>query len=475
MKTEMISKGQDSIITGLNKAANIITSTMSANGKTVIINSDNDLKITKDGVSVAKEINLPDPIENIGAKLLISAAKETVDSVGDGTTLTSLLLQKFVEYCKEDHKKYNILEKEVKKCIDHIKQHTRKVNTLEQIKNIATTASNSEEIGELFREIYEQTDFDIMIELEETEEPYTRYEVEAGLKFDSGFIHRSFMTDRKAERTVYEDAYIHISSHPIRGIPQEYQNYLSTALKEQIPLVIIAPDFSDAFFRQASMLRVNEGAPVCLVRTPGYGMGQDKNMDDLQAFLSEDSSCEKVVIDDYSCIFYNSYHSHLEERREELKHKWENAIEPYDIEDYRNRYYRLGNNIAVIYVGSPTKEAMKEQYDRIEDAIGSVQSSIKYGFVPGAGSILYQFDSELSVFKEPTYKILQNSNVELDDINEFLLSTPNFGYSIHTNSIEDLVEAGVLDSARVLIEALLNALSNTKLIINTNYSLYNVH
>jgi len=482
MKTKLIENNLDKIINGLNKAADIIASTMGAEGKNVIIENGGRLRFTKDGVSVARSIVLPDPFENVGAQLLISAANKTVNEVGDGTTLTSLMLKTMVNSVLSEiqnnsiNKTLNDLEVAIEDAVRQIKEKTIAVNTLDEVEKIATTSSKSEAIGKLFRNLYEKTGFSAMINIEKADHSdRTYFERFTGIEFDSGYAHPSFMTNKELENVVFENAYIHIDTEPCTMVSDEYKKMLQFSYDNNIPLVVVAPRFSDAFIRLFSMNKVNQGAQVCLIRTPGYGHAVNKNIDDITSFLNEDGTVDRIVVDAYKFIIYNDNPPLVKDRIEALKTLRDNAVEAYDELDYNKRLHRLQGSSAIIFVGGLTRESQSEEFDRIEDAHGAVKSAIHNGFVEGGGKTLAEVQTNNKVLSEclkmPLKTILANANESLNILDEVLAK--NLGYNTSAKRFENFIESGIIDPAQVCIQALNNAFTNTKLLINTSFVLNN--
>jgi len=487
MKTKHYTNKLDKIIRGLNIAADTVKSTMGGQGKTVIIATNDpqqSLRFTKDGVSVAKSISLEDPLENVGAQILISAANKTVEECGDGTTLTSLLLQAMVKEVRKSLTKNSDInqvlskvEDSVAKVISKLREETIKIESINDVKNITKVSANSERIGELFKEIYEQTGLDARLYLEKSENfDYTYYEVVKGISFDSGYIHSSFMTNKDTEQAIYEDAYIHISTEPLTRLTPEYEKLLSLSIQEQIPVIVIAPRFSDAFMRSFSMNKVNQGAQVCLIKIPGYGYGQKKNIEDIRAFLNEEGYVDKIMIDSYKFVLYNADTPLVEKRVEQLRKLIESTTDKYDAKDYEERIYRLKGASAIIYAGGKTSIAQKEEYDRLEDSIGAVRTAIESGYVLGGGLSLTKIALTEKLYAPvknsiltPMAQICKNANVEEVNIDVNDLK----GYNVKTHQYENFLESGIIDPTEVIISALKNSFTNTKLLINTSYTLYN--
>jgi chaperonin GroEL len=482
MTTKQIENNLDRVVKGLNTAADIITSTMGAEGKNVIIQKDGKLRFTKDGVSVAKEINLPDPIENIGAQLLISAANKTVNEVGDGTTLTALMLKTMINAVLEEIQERSIndvlqeLEVDIESLVEQIKDKTIQVTTLDEVEKIASTSAKSDVIGKLFKNLYSETGFSAMINIEKSEySDRTYFEKFTGIEFESGFAHPSFMVNKELENVTYENPYIHIDVNPCNVMTEEYKELLQASYDASIPLIVIAPRYSDSFIRTFSMNKVNQGAQVCLIKTPGYGHGLNKNMDDITSFLNDDGTVDKIVVDHYKFVLYNENPPNVKDRIESLKVLRDNAVEWYDELDYNKRIHKLQGSSAIIYVGGLTKESQAEEFDRIEDAHGAVKSAISNGYSEGGGKTLVQLQTNNKVLsktlKMPLKTILRNAN-EPDSIIKEVIAK-NMGYNVRTKQFENFLETGIIDPSQVYVQALNNAFTNTKLLINTSFILNN--
>lgn len=481
MKTVQIEKNLEKVLNGLNKTAEIVSSTMGYSGKNVIIHDNHGgLRFTKDGISVAESIKLTDSIENVGAQILISAGKKSVQEVGDGTTLTSLLLQQMVNTTlneikdKDVNQVLDLLESKVEEVVSNIRKISKNVTNAKTVRKIAEVASKSKEIGKLFEEIYSHTGLDTKIILEKSEDiDETYYEILEGIEFQNGYVHPSFMTDKDSEQCIYENAYIHIDNNQVMDLTDTYKTLLTTAHSENIPLIIIAPRFSDSFIRVCSMNKVNQNVPVCLIKTPGYGHDQVKNIDDIKAYLSEDGMVDKIIVTDYDFTIFNSDKPFLEQRINQLKSLANSAKDKYEYEQYVSRAYRLKGSTAIIYTGKVTDQQQGEEFDRIEDAIGSVKSATKYGYVPGGGITLIEASKNVDHFlkeilKSPFNQILSNANINNQEIPEF----PN-GINTKTREVEDFYKTGIIDATEVLVQALVNAFTNTKLIVNTSFTLFN--
>lgn len=469
-----------SIIIGLNKAAEIITSTMGAEGKTVaIINSQTgELRFTKDGVSVARHIKFDDPFENVGAQILISAANETVKQVGDSTTLTSLVLKEMINYLSEVtdiNSTLNELREDIDNIVEQIKSAKKDITDVKQIKAIATISSNSNEIGQLFTELYEQASLDSLIKLQNSEHTsYSYFEVLKGVEYNTGYVHPSFMTDKTTETVVFEKPLVYISRDNITSVSENYKKLIGEVHTQEIPIVIMAPEFSDAFIRFCQMNKINSGVQIVLMRIPGStNHSKNKNIEDIEAFLSEDGYVDRIVVSAYTTTFYNEDTPNLENRINALRSLKESAVEWWEEEDYEKRLHKLKGSSAIIYAGGTTPESRSEEYDRIEDAIGATQSAIKNGYVIGGGHTFYNLNANTkllkNILKQPCYTILDNANIDIK-ANEIELNMKSGKvFNVKSKVWEDIETTTIFDPADALISALNNAFSNSKLITNTSF------
>jgi len=469
----------DKIIEGMRIASDAITSTMGPKGKLVTIYQDDRIKFTKDGVSVAKSINLPDPLHNIGAKILISAANQTVAQCGDGTTATSLLTTKFIEhfYSKltESDDPTTILKEldiEVEEVISQLQDKSTKVTSPEEIKDIATISSNSSEIGDIFYEIYSEIGLDSLVYLERPSGSLrTYYEVTKGAEFNAGFINQAFINDKVNTQVVFDNPFIHVSKDPQSTMNERISKLLSISIESNIPIVIIAPRFSDSFIRTCVMNKMQQNLQICLIQSPGYGGGIEKNQNDINSYLSSDGTVDRIVIGTHSFTLFNEDAPNLQEHISNLKNLASNSIEGYDQEDYLRRAHALGKTAATIFTGGPTPESAFEQYDRLEDAVGATRTAVNSGFLPGGGVALASLKSTIlqPILTAPYYKICRNANIS----NPTIFDIKNHGYDFNTLKQVDYIDTGIVDPTNVVINSFKNAYESFKLIFNTSYIIDN--
>lgn len=475
MTTKVIESNIDRILSGINKAADIITSTMSIKGKNVIIASSRGTqRITQDGVSVARSIKFEDPIENIGAQLLISSCQKTVDDCGDGTTLTALMIQSFVtEIQKKLKEGFNIrdliqrLENDIFSILESI--NPKELKDITDIKNIAVVAGKHPFVGELFEEIYREAGFGANIKVERTNElSHTTYDIKSGFEIRNGYVHSAFMTDKNTETCSYENVYVKTFDKDLSKVDEELEKLLGDSKINDVPVIIFAPKFSDTVIRYCTMAKINSGVNVVLVKSGGWGELVSRVIEDINAFSDEDDYVDKIIVTPFNCTLFNHKHSKIEQRVEQLKKLSESSIEMFDKQDYTERINNLLGTGVIIFVGGITEESKNEEFDRIEDAVGAVKSALVKGYVEGAGYSLFTHTNKkylfTDCFKAPFYKILSNSDLGIQDERINIITA---------DKIESYFDINVIDSFYTIERALINAFATTKLLTNTTYTLYN--
>jgi len=473
--TQILTNEIKQTISGLNKAASVIISTMGGTGKNVILSNNNDeIVFTKDGVSVAKKIRFSNAEENIGAQLLINAANKTVEECGDGTTLTCLFTKEFINNLFDDNtmSKANVndiledVESHIEKVIQKLKDSSVKIDSPNDIYRIALTSSKSSRIAKFIHDIYLKTGLNANIAVEMSRaNSSTYYEISEGLHFEDGFVHPSF-ANQDNNTCIFEKPFFIITDSNVQS-PDDYSEILDQLHNDGIPVVFIAPSFSDAFVRYCLTNKRQVGLQVCLIRTPGYGASVGENIKDMKAFINSDGTANKFVASPIEFTIYNQVDKdRLKKRIEQLTRLAEGAIEEYDEKDYLNRIHALQQSSAIIYVGGVTDKNAKEEYDRIEDAVGAVKSSLKLGYVKGAGVALANIETEHEllrrIIRRPYFQILENANIFTDEIKSEPLNVRTFQ-----------LDENIIDPTHVIINALENSFALAKLLINTSYIVHN--
>lgn len=487
LNTIQIQSNSDLIIKGLNTAVDIIKSTMGAKGKNVAIREGKNIRFTKDGVSVAKAINLPG-FEGIGSEAVTSSAQKTVFTEGDGTTQTSVLLQSFVNQAKLYPSKdiYKILKEmeiSIETLIEKIKSKSIDLKSLEELEQIATIASNSKKLGKVIHDCYKEVGLNSLVTLEKSSyESDTYFEVKKGIKFNSGMVNSKF-SNRIGEKCVFDKAYIIIENKEIRTFSEDWIKLFTQFKDNNIPLVIIAPDFSRHFVR--ATLQNLKSLEVCLIKSPGYGENVLENLKDIQAYTTN-NLVDKITITRNDFILHNTPSESLKERLDLLNQRLEIEEDEYEYNKIKKRLHRLKGSAAIIYTGGITVESQNEEYDRLEDALGSVKAAIANGYLPGGGTLLYTLSHLMEVNTEgakivseaiqlPIKTILENAELIPEVILEhFNVENINQGYNVITNKYVDMLEEGIIDPTSVITSSILNAFASSKLILNNKYNLINV-
>ena len=471
------------ILEGINEAANIIISTMGGEGKNVCINTTFPY-FTKDGVSVAKSIKYENKLKDIGARLIISACDRTVQNCGDGTTLTALLTKELINYfhcgkIKATRENIDKIDKLVELIINEIDLATKKEINITEIENLATTAAKSKEVGKLFKEIYTETSKNAAVEiLRSVEKEKTYYTIDKGLTFNSGFKNAVFVNTDFGQ-CILEDCYIFLFDKEISDV-YDIEEVMKTNKNNNF--CIIANDVSDALMSYFILNKTRLNLNMCIIETPGFNKeSMLENLIDIGCFVTN-GKCDKIVVNDGSFTIYNE------------KPKIANRIKKLQSIKTNNEYYenelqsrvnRLNQSITTIYVGGKTNEEQSEEYDRIEDALKTVQSSLKYGYCTGAGITLYNISKKLKngdvlcdmfnhVLYTPIRTILHNA--ELDFLETYKdIDTNTDLYDVKTNKVIKQKDDLIIDSNMALKEALLNAIANFKLFVTTKYYIINEH
>lgn len=463
------------VLEGIRKASDIITSTMGGSGKNILMFENKNLQWTKDGVSVAKKIQFKDTEEDAGAQMLITAANKTVSECGDGTTLTSLFVQEFVsklfKLC-EERPVNDVLDEwqnYVDQVVTELLSRTQKIETLDQIFNVALTSCKNESLARLIHEIYRKVGLKASISVQMSKESSNSYyEVTKGLNFDGGLIHPLFSNQINGTYQA-EKPYIWLTEDVMSDFESNAE-IISQFNEEKIPLIIIARDFSDSFIRYALTNKQSKGLDICLLKLPGWGAGVRENVKDIKAFLSN-SKVNKVTVTSLDFTLYNNPDvKKIRTRVKQLESQMQSFSEEFDIIDYARRIDNLNQTSAIIYVGGRTLANAQEEFDRIEDAVGACKTACKGGFIKGAGAELLQIGDLFSYpteFKEvlysPSYKILSNANIK----NDFSVHT---GESFNVKTKQP--DPNLLDPTNVVITALLNSFALATLLINTSYILH---
>ncbi|MEM4605915.1 MAG: chaperonin GroEL [Candidatus Pacearchaeota archaeon] len=517
--TKQITFGENArhaLVRGIDKVANTIKVTLGPTGRTVILDRHSPL-VSNDGVTIAKEIELKDKFENIGAKLIKEISSKTQDAAGDGTTTAIILGQSII---KEGMKTIAAgsnpieikkgLEKASKKIIEEIKKRSVEVKDKKMISQVATISSNNdEEIGKLIAEAMEKVGNDGVITVEDGKSIETTLEVVEGMQFDKGFVSPYMVTDSEKMIAELEDPYILITNKKISSIKQIVP-ILETVAQEGRSLLIICDDLEGEALAAIIINLLKGTIKCCAVKAPGFGDEQKEILEDIAVLTGgrvitdekgiklEDiddgvlGSARRVVVteDKTTIVEGKGDKKDIEKRIKAIENQIKNTDSNYKKEDLKKRLAKLGKGVAVIKVGASTETELEEKKLRIDDALNATRAAVEEGVVVGGGVTLlrskkvledgaiereFERDEKVGlnilkkVLEEPLRQIARNSG---KDESEVLVKVKenkneNFGYNAKTDKFEDLFEAGVIDPTKVVRSALQNAVSVASLVLTT--------
>ena len=509
------SDARDRMLRGVNILANAVKVTLGPKGRNVVIEKSYGApRSTKDGVTVAKEIELEDRFENLGAQLIREVASKTSDKAGDGTTTATVLAQAIVvEGLKSvaagmspmDLKRG--VEKGVLAAVEAIKASSRKITTNDEIAQVGTISANGDrEIGEMIARAMEKVGNEGVITVEEAKTLETELEVVEGMQFDRGYLSPYFITDADKMEVVLEDPLILLSEKKL-GSLQTLLPLLEAVVQSSRPLLIIAEDIEGEALATLVVNKLRGGLRVAAVKAPGFGDRRKAMLEDLAIVtggqvISEDlgiklenvtldmlGKAKKVTItkDATTVIDGSGEKAAIDGRIAQLKTQIEDTTSDYDKEKLQERLAKLSGGVAVIRVGGSTEIEVKERKDRVDDALNATRAAVEEGIVPGGGVALLKAIAALDTVKAlnadqeaglgilrraltaPIRQISENAGVEGSIVVAKVLENPSptFGFNAQTEEYVDMVQAGVIDPAKVVRTALQDAASVASLLITT--------
>jgi chaperonin GroEL len=497
---------------GVNKVANAVKVTLGPKGRNVVLDRKWGAPIiTKDGVTVAKEIELSDPWENMGAQLCREVASKTNDVAGDGTTTATVLAQALVNegmrYVAAGGNPIALkrgIDKAVAKAVETIKQHAIPVTEREQIEYVATIAGNDPEIGKMIAEAMDKVGKDGVITIEESKGTQTTLEIVEGMQFDRGYISPYFITDPERMEAVLEDALILIHEKKISSA-QDLLPVLERVAQARRPLLIIAEDVDGDALATLVVNKLRGVLQVAAVKAPGFGERRKAMLEDIAIltggrFISEDlgiklenvtldmlGQAKKVVIgkEETTIIEGAGSPEAVTGRINQIKRLIETTESSYDREKLQERLAKLSGGVAVIKVGAATETELKEKKHRFEDALSATRAAVEEGIVPGGGKIFLLAQAALDgigddddertgvaivkrALEEPLRQIAENAGLEGSVIVEKVKALGTHeGLDARTGEFVDLVKSGIIDPAKVSRAALENAASIAGLVLTT--------
>lgn len=505
--------GRERLLSGLDKMAKAVGSTLGPRGRTVLIESQHHthgITVTKDGVTVAKSIDLLDPVENLAIRMMRSAAERTATSAGDGTTtavvLTEALVRNGMALIDTDHNATEVLRHMTamtEEVVGYLTKRARKV-TSRRLLDVATISANNDRvIGGLIAQAYNSVGENGLVTVEKGMGDDTTYEVTDGIRVDRGYASKLFVNDQRKDECVLEDAYILLTDHEISNVLQ-IEAVLKPIVAGGHKLLIIGPCTTQVVNTLAANV-VKNGLKLCSIAPPQFGYKQHELMGDIAVsvggrFISEGvgddlslvtmadlGKASKVIVSRDSTVIvrHEGQSSEVKERVEQLWAAHEMADKKADRDFIKQRIASLTGGIGIIRVGGRSDVEQKETYDRVEDAVHAVRSAIEEGILPGGGLALWgaaewmqdkpaRSEEEriaqrilFSSMMEPMCRIVENAGhnpLELFDINP----DTNVGLNVKTMEYGDMYKMGVIDPLKVTKNALRNAVSVATTILSTN-------
>jgi chaperonin GroEL len=509
------SDARDRMLRGVNILANAVKVTLGPKGRNVVIEkSFGAPRSTKDGVSVAKEIELTDRFENLGAQLIREVASKTNDKAGDGTTTATVLAQAIVvEGLKSVAAGMNPMDlkrgvdKAVAKVIEEIKSSAKKVSANSEIAQVGTISANGDlEVGEMIARAMEKVGNEGVITVEEAKTAETELDVVEGMQFDRGYLSPYFITNAEKMEADLEEPLILLFEKKLSSL-QPLLPVLESVVQSGRPLLIIAEDVEGEALATLVVNKLRGGLRVAAVKAPGFGDRRKAMLEDIAILtggqlISEDLGIklENVTIDmlgkakkvtitkeDTTIVDGSGDKAGIEGRVSQIKRQIEDTTSDYDKEKLQERLAKLAGGVAVIRVGGATEVEVKEKKDRVDDALNATRAAVEEGIVPGGGVALLKASKVLDGFKgdnddqeagvaivrralqAPIRQISENAGVEGSIVVGKVLenASATFGFNAQTEEYVDMVQAGVIDPAKVVRTALQDAASVAGLLITT--------
>jgi len=502
------------LLRGIEKLAKAVKATLGPSGRNVILDKKfGSPTITKDGVTVAKEIELEDPYENMGAQLVREVASKTSDIAGDGTTTATVLAEAIY---KEGLRNVTAganptslqrgIMKAVDAIVDELKKISKKVSDRTEIAQVATVSANWDKtIGEIIADAMDKVGKDGTITVEEAKSIETTLDVVEGMQFDKGYLSPYFVTNAEAMEAILDNPYILIYEKKISSL-KDMLPLLEKVAKAGRPLLIIAEDVEGEALATLVVNKLRGTLQVCAVKAPGFGDRRKAMLEDIAVLtggklISEDlgiklenikledlGKAKRVTIDkENTTIVEGSGKSHdIQGRVAQIRRQIEETTSDYDREKLQERLAKLAGGVAVINVGAATETEMKEKKARVEDALHATRAAVEEGIVPGGGVAFLRSQKALDNVKglegdekvgvqivrraieEPTRQLADNAGKEgALIVEEIKKRKGNEGYNVATGEYEDLVKAGVVDPTKVTRSALQNAASISGLLLTT--------
>ena len=506
---------REKIKAGVTELANVVKVTLGPKGRNVILERKfGSPLITKDGVTVAKEIELEDPFENLGAQLVKEVASKTSDVAGDGTTTATVLAEViFLDGLKNITAGVNPqalrrgFEKATKAIVDELEKMAKDISDSQEIANVAAISANNDmEIGKLIAEAMDKVGKEGVITVEEAKGTETTLEVVEGMQFDRGYISPYFITDSEKMEAVLEEPYILIHDKKISSV-KDILPLLEQIFNAGKPLLVIAEDVEGEALATLVVNKLRGTMKVCAVKAPGFGDRRKQMLQDIAILtggqvISEElgfklentrieqlGRADKVVVDkdNTTIVGGKGDPEMIKARINEIRTLIDKATSDWDREKLQERLAKLAGGVAVIKVGAPTETDMKEKKARVEDALHATRAAVEEGIVPGGGVALIRTipvldkvrkdlkgDEKIATvilkkaLAEPLKQIANNAGYEGSVVvNEVMSKDGDYGFNAETEKYENLLQSGVIDPKKVVRIALENAVSIASLLLTT--------
>jgi chaperonin GroEL len=507
-------EARTAVLKGVNTLVDAVKITLGPKGRNVILDKGyGSPLITNDGVTIAKEIELTDQFENMGAKLVYEIANKTNDDAGDGTTTAAVLAGSMINKgISAIEKGANpVLMKEgieiaSKAVAKKLLEKTRKLNTSEEIASVATISSGNPEIGKIIAEAMDKVGRDGVISVDESRGFDTTLEVVEGMQYDKGYVSPYMVSDREKMEVTLDNAYVLVTDQKVSNI-KDILPVLEQVVQSNKALLIIADDLENEVVSTLIVNKLRGTFNVVATKAPGFGDNQKDILNDIAImtgakFYAKDLNMElkdltiedlgvakKAVVakDNTTLIGGSGEESTLKNRIEEIKVHIQNSTSDYDKKRYSERLAKLTNGVAIVKVGAMTETELKEKKLRIEDALNATKAAVEEGIVIGGGAVLVEIYNELkpliksditdiqkgiNVVMEsltaPIFQIAENSGYDALEIVDLQKNAkPNYGFNAKTGEWVEMYKAGIVDPTKVTKSAILNAASISALLITT--------
>jgi len=508
-------EARENLKKGVDALSNAVKVTLGPKGRNVIIDKKFGApQITKDGVTVAKEIELEEVIENMGAQMVKEVASKTNDQAGDGTTTATVLAQIIfnhgIKYVTAGANPIDLkrgIEKAVAIVVEDLKNRSKEIGeSNDKIKQVATiSANNDHTVGEMITEAMQKVKKEGVITIEEAKGTETEVKVVEGMQFDRGYISAYFVTDSEKMEVVYENPFILIYDKKISNM-KDFLPILEKVIQTGKPLLVIAEDVESEALATLVVNRLRGSLKIVAVKAPGFGDRRKEMLEDIailtggiviseeKGFKLEDADlnmlgqAEKITVDkeNTTIVSGKGEKADIQARIAQIKSQIEKTTSDYDREKLQERLAKLAGGVAVIYVGAASEVEMKEKKDRFDDALHATRAAIEEGILPGGGvayiraikaleSLKGENDDERfgieivrRALEEPLRQIVENAGLEGSIVvNKVKSEKDNLGYNARTEKYEDLMTSGVIDPTKVARVAIENAASIAGMLLTT--------